>query len=66
MSYPIIMNGDHAEYEAEHANTPPEEDIEAAVREDMWDRLSLTWHEPTPKRGPRRLKMGGSSRRRQR
>lgn len=23
--YPIIMNGDHAEFEAEHANTPPTE-----------------------------------------
>ncbi len=25
MSYPTIMNGDHAEFEAEHANTPPRE-----------------------------------------
>lgn len=25
MAYPIIMNGDHAEFEQEHANTPPEE-----------------------------------------
>lgn len=25
MGYPIIMNGDHAEFEQEHANTPPEE-----------------------------------------
>jgi hypothetical protein len=23
MPYPIILNGDHAEFEAEHANTPP-------------------------------------------
>lgn len=25
MPYPIILNGDHAEFEAEHANTPPQE-----------------------------------------
>lgn len=25
MQYPIIMNGDHAEFEAQHANTPPEQ-----------------------------------------
>ena len=25
MKYPIIMNGDHAEFEIEHANTPPKE-----------------------------------------
>lgn len=25
MSYPIIMNGDHAEFEIENSNTPPEE-----------------------------------------
>lgn len=25
MPYPIIMNGDHAEFEREHANTPPHE-----------------------------------------
>lgn len=25
MPYPIILNGDHAEFEAEHANTPPHE-----------------------------------------
>lgn len=25
MSYPIILNGDHAEFEAEHANTKPED-----------------------------------------
>ena len=25
MSYPIILNGDHAEYERENANTPPKE-----------------------------------------
>lgn len=25
MAYPIIFNGDHAEFEAEHANTPPKE-----------------------------------------
>jgi len=25
MHYPIIMNGDHAEFEREHANTPPHE-----------------------------------------
>lgn len=25
MRYPIIMNGDHAEFELEHANTPPKE-----------------------------------------
>ena len=25
MRYPIIMNGDHAEFEMEHANTPPHE-----------------------------------------
>lgn len=25
MKYPIILNGDHAEFEQEHANTPPEE-----------------------------------------
>lgn len=25
MPYPVILNGDHAEFEAEHANTPPEE-----------------------------------------
>ena len=24
-TYPIILNGDHAEFEAEHANTPPKE-----------------------------------------
>ena len=24
MGYPIIMNGDHAEFEREHVNTPPE------------------------------------------
>lgn len=23
--YPIILNGDHAEFEREHANTPPEQ-----------------------------------------
>lgn len=23
MGYPVTMNGDHAEFEAEHANTPP-------------------------------------------
>lgn len=23
--YPVILNGDHAEFEAEHANTPPHE-----------------------------------------
>ena len=25
MKYPIIMNGDHAEFEREHANTKPED-----------------------------------------
>lgn len=25
MSYPIILNGDHAEFEMEHANTKPED-----------------------------------------
>ena len=25
MNYPMIMNGDHAEFEAEHADTPPHE-----------------------------------------
>ena len=25
MRYPLILNGDHAEFEAEHANTPPHE-----------------------------------------
>jgi hypothetical protein len=25
MTYPIIMNGDHAEFEAENANTKPED-----------------------------------------
>lgn len=25
MAYPIIMNGDHAEFEAQHANTPKED-----------------------------------------
>ena len=25
MRYPVIMNGDHAEFEAEHTNTPPDE-----------------------------------------
>jgi hypothetical protein len=25
MAYPIIMNGDHAEFEMEHANTKPED-----------------------------------------
>lgn len=25
MAYPIIMNGDHAEFEIEHADTPPHE-----------------------------------------
>lgn len=25
MAYPIIMNGDHADFEAEHANTKPED-----------------------------------------
>lgn len=25
MTYPIIMNGDHAAFEIEHANTPPKE-----------------------------------------
>jgi len=25
MAYPIILNGDHAEFEREHANTPPHE-----------------------------------------
>lgn len=25
MPYPIIMNGDHAEFEREHADTPPHE-----------------------------------------
>ena len=25
MRYPVIFNGDHAEFEREHANTPPEE-----------------------------------------
>lgn len=30
------------EVEVESAAT--DDDIEAAVREDMWNRLSLTWH----------------------
>lgn len=25
MGYPVILNGDHAEFEAEHANTKPED-----------------------------------------
>lgn len=25
MRYPIIMNGDHAEFERQHADTPPEQ-----------------------------------------
>ena len=25
MTYPVIMNGDHAEFEHEHANTKPED-----------------------------------------
>lgn len=25
MPYPVILNGDHAEFEAEHANTKPED-----------------------------------------
>jgi hypothetical protein len=25
MKYPIILNGDHAEFELEYANTPPED-----------------------------------------
>lgn len=25
MKYPVVLNGDHAEYEREHANTPPKE-----------------------------------------
>ena len=25
MAYPIIHNGDHAEFEREHANTPPQD-----------------------------------------
>ncbi len=25
MGYPMILNGDHAEFEIEHANTPPKE-----------------------------------------
>jgi hypothetical protein len=25
MPYPVIMNGDHADFEREHANTPPHE-----------------------------------------
>ena len=25
MSYPVIFNGDHAAFEIEHANTPPQE-----------------------------------------
>lgn len=25
MAYPVIMNGDHAEFEVEHANTAPHE-----------------------------------------
>lgn len=25
MSYPVVLNGDHAEFEREHANTPPKE-----------------------------------------
>jgi hypothetical protein len=25
MRYPVILNGDHAEFELEHANTPPEQ-----------------------------------------
>lgn len=25
MAYPIILNGDHAEFEAEHKDTPPHE-----------------------------------------
>jgi hypothetical protein len=25
MAYPIIFNGDHAEFKQEHANTPPKE-----------------------------------------
>lgn len=28
MAYPIILNGDHAEFEAEHANTPPHERLD--------------------------------------
>lgn len=35
------------EVEVESAAT--DDDIEAAVREDMWDRLSLTWHVMTDK-----------------
>ena len=25
IGYPVILNGDHAEFEREHANTPPHE-----------------------------------------
>ena len=28
MAYPIILNGDHAEFEREHANTKPEDRLD--------------------------------------
>lgn len=39
--------------EVEVENDATDDDIEAAVREDMWDRLSLTWHVITPQTAER-------------
>lgn len=45
-------NGCDLDGEIEVEDDCTDEDIEAAVREDMWNWLSLTWHEsglPTPR-----------------
>lgn len=39
------MNGCDRTSEIEVEDNATPEEIEAAVREDMWDCLSLTWHE---------------------
>lgn len=41
------MNGCDLEGEVEVDDDASIEDIEREVREDMWDRLSLTWAERT-------------------
>lgn len=46
------MQGGDLAGEVEVEDTATEEDIEAAVREDMWDRLSLTWSIKSPQDRP--------------
>lgn len=45
-----LENGKHGcdlTGEIEVEDNATDEEIEAEVREDMWNWLSLTWHEPT-------------------